>query len=414
MYNIENLLSQISDINKKYVVINEKTGKNFNIFDITSISSNEVIICKILYELINPNGSHGQKDKYLKLFLKEVLNITEQDYKFVKVSKEYLIKNNRRIDLYVETDNYKIPIEVKIYAGDQNKQCYDYYKYAYNSKLFYLTLDGNMPSAESMDGLDLSCVIPVSFKYDIINWLNSCLMDLETIKITPIREILFQLKDNINKLTGQVEGDLKMDIVDTIMKSNDNIKSAFDIAEVLPEVKIKITTDFFRELKKLFEENDYIIFDYDEEQIKKYYKKSKLEYLYITLEITQIFENLSIVLCITIDYCLHYTIGFSKLDKINKTSGNYLLLKDVEIQHGKEYKCLEDAMKNVIGDIRILENFYWEYILDNKNQEYDFKTFTSSCIELVDKYIKEAKRIYDKLNGYIANISKLMKTDKEE
>jgi hypothetical protein len=41
---------------------------------------------------------------------------------------EYIIDGNRRIDLYIETISHKIPIEVKIHAGDQDKQCFDYYK----------------------------------------------------------------------------------------------------------------------------------------------------------------------------------------------------------------------------------------------------------------------------------------------
>ncbi|HEY8890494.1 MAG TPA: hypothetical protein VIM70_09590 [Clostridium sp.] len=54
--NIKILLAQISAISKKYDLIYQKTGGYFNIFDIANIESDEVIICRIIYELLNPKG----------------------------------------------------------------------------------------------------------------------------------------------------------------------------------------------------------------------------------------------------------------------------------------------------------------------------------------------------------------------
>lgn len=69
----EILLSQISSISKAYDKISMKTGGRFNIFRILDIASNEVTICKVLYELLNPKGCHYQGTVYLELFLKQVL-----------------------------------------------------------------------------------------------------------------------------------------------------------------------------------------------------------------------------------------------------------------------------------------------------------------------------------------------------
>ena len=101
---IELLLSDIAHISQKYELINKNTGGYFNIFDILNIYRDEVSICKFIYELISPNGSHYQGYTYLKLFVENVLHMKFSDYEYKKavVHKEYVISNGRRIDLAIE------------------------------------------------------------------------------------------------------------------------------------------------------------------------------------------------------------------------------------------------------------------------------------------------------------------------
>ena len=124
---IEMLLSEISHISRKYEILNQKTGGYFNIFNIANIESDEVCICRFIYELINPKGSHYQGYTYLKMFVEEVLNMKFNDYDYKKavVKREYVICNGRRVDLVIEIADKVIPIEVKIYAKDQENQCYE-------------------------------------------------------------------------------------------------------------------------------------------------------------------------------------------------------------------------------------------------------------------------------------------------
>jgi hypothetical protein len=67
---------------------------------------------------------HGQKDRFLQLFLK-ILQINHK-LKNPQVYCEYLIKNNRRIDIVIEDVDFIIAIEAKIYAKDQENQLLDY------------------------------------------------------------------------------------------------------------------------------------------------------------------------------------------------------------------------------------------------------------------------------------------------
>ena len=88
--NIEFLLAEISEISNKYSLINQKTGGHFNIFEIAGINSDEVKICKVLYELLNPRGSHFQGYTYLKLFAENVLHFafSDSEYQGAKIYQE--------------------------------------------------------------------------------------------------------------------------------------------------------------------------------------------------------------------------------------------------------------------------------------------------------------------------------------
>ena len=79
--------------------------------------------------------------------------VDERAIKKAVVVREKLIKNNRRIDLFLKVDKKEIPIEVKLYAADQDKQCADYFEYAVDSPSEYLTLDGHEPIQESKGNL---------------------------------------------------------------------------------------------------------------------------------------------------------------------------------------------------------------------------------------------------------------------
>jgi len=68
IYQFQNLLYQVNAITAKYKKVIDLTGENFNIFRILKVESSEVKThSAFIAELLNPNGSHGQKDTFLKL-----------------------------------------------------------------------------------------------------------------------------------------------------------------------------------------------------------------------------------------------------------------------------------------------------------------------------------------------------------
>lgn len=210
--NIEEMLKNITAISEKYDLVNQKTGGCFNIFRIMDISTNEVKICQLIYELLNPYGSHYQGNIYLKLFVEHVLKIDNFNYTGARVFREYLTSQNRRIDLVIENSTITIPIEVKIYADDQVNQLNDYFKMARGANVFYLTLFERDPDKKSIGNMNTNVITNITFKKDIVNWIDRCLQLRETITIAPIREVLLQFRMMMRTLTNQM-GTLKNIII---------------------------------------------------------------------------------------------------------------------------------------------------------------------------------------------------------
>ena len=150
---IETLLSEVSKILKEHKQNRIKNGDDFNIFKITGIQSDEVKICRMLAEIIDPNGTHSEGQFFIRSFVKKVLylDIAEDELISARVYVEYHTGADRRIDIAIVTNKRFVPIEVKIYAEDQTRQCKDYYDFALTqkkpveSKVYYLTLDGHLP-----------------------------------------------------------------------------------------------------------------------------------------------------------------------------------------------------------------------------------------------------------------------------
>lgn len=156
----------------------------FNIFRVLKLTNKEISTqSKIIAELLNPYSKfHNQSKDFFNLFIKFVLNdvINLDDY---QVKLEYEIKKlgtYGRIDILIEDlkNNKAIIIENKIYAKDQKDQLKRYlnfgdekYQNRNNFKILYLNPQG---SNDHIDTDVKNIVITVSYKKELINWLNEC------------------------------------------------------------------------------------------------------------------------------------------------------------------------------------------------------------------------------------------------
>jgi hypothetical protein len=155
-----------------------------------------------------------------------------------KVTAEYAIDENRRIDITLEDGRIFVPIEVKIWAGDQPKQVADYYEFAkkknsVNVPVLYLTIDGHEPSDFSKAGAGKDGYMPLSFRDDILAWLEACALGNMPETTVPVRENLRQLIAAIKSLCGKSE-DAEMEdaIFKLVTRDDDSVRAALAICGV--------------------------------------------------------------------------------------------------------------------------------------------------------------------------------------
>ena len=230
---LQSLLSQVEAIRNKYDQITEITGEKFNIFSILGLQDNEVRLhSNLLNELLNPKGRHGQKDKFLILFIdlinskikdeiiieksknissQKIISFnTEQAISRVEINAGKINKDTSeggRVDIIVNDNNrHGIIIENKVWAGDQEEQLLRYHNYGeivYSSfHLIYLTIDGREPTEFSTKrSLSTEQYLCLSYEEDIILWLEQCRKECSQLPI--IRETITQYINQLNNYSGK-------------------------------------------------------------------------------------------------------------------------------------------------------------------------------------------------------------------
>lgn len=271
--NINNLLQNVSTIQKKYDDICTITGENFNIFSVLKMDSNEVRMhSAFIGELLNPKGSHGLKEVPLEIFIsllkskfnqadtKEIgTNFNEDKFildteSAVTTVEKYIGFTNEdkteggRIDIITEDKNKNaIIIENKIYANEQTNQLIRYNNYSKNAPILYLTLYGDAPTSHGKlkENIDY---FNISYKDDIKNWLKLCLK--EAVEFAMLREVIKQYLYLIKKLTNQtINQKMSEEIVKTMRL---NIKSSFEISNNLNELRKSLFSSFIEKFLNMF------------------------------------------------------------------------------------------------------------------------------------------------------------------
>ena len=260
---VQNLLTHVNTITKKNTEIANADGSRFNLFRIFGVDHYENTHSAILAELLNPNGTHGLKHKFVQSFL-DSLNINKYidlDYENCTVFTEFQTINGRLDILIRDTNKKAIIIENKIYADDQWEQLKRYNDFAKiefgegNYMLLYLTLTGNEASPQSAQNVDYS---QISYCNDIINWLNKCVEIAARFPI--VRESIVQYINHLKKLTNQdMDTKNKEEIVKLLTKP-ENIEAALIISQNMTSIKESIVYENFnKDLEEIANELNLVL-----------------------------------------------------------------------------------------------------------------------------------------------------------
>ncbi|MEC3965626.1 PD-(D/E)XK nuclease family protein [Flagellimonas halotolerans] len=233
-------------------------GENFNVFSILNMEHKENgTHSAFLGELLNPNGSHSKGNLFLQLFLQTIDNNTMNwDKASVILEKHIGFRDDAnllggRVDIYITDQVNSICIENKIYASDQNVQLQRYCNHnKENNTVYYLTLNGSDASSESKGELIADRdYYRISYKNDIIDWLETCLK--ESAEEPILRESIRQYIILIKRLTNQLTDKAMEKEMHKLVKENYN--AAQKIGNAISDVEREITKQFVDEIAKHLE-----------------------------------------------------------------------------------------------------------------------------------------------------------------
>jgi len=276
MNDLEVLLENIEEIKQKHEVLNQREAKGFNVFSLLLKAGDEDNLhTKFLYDLLNPQGSHHQGTLFLELFLAELK---------LEISSSSLVgfREKYHIDILLKSSTNAILIENKIYSHDHSSQLSRYVKKmrreGYKKKqitLIYLTLFGHAPTEQKMQ----KSVTIVSYRKDIVNWLNACIVKTENIPI--LRETLKQYLNLVKELTHQsTEKGFMLDTKNFLLKEN-NLQKVIALEEAIVEAKIEVQLDFWHTLlAKLIPHYAFSFYNLNKDSslrhsVRRYYKLQK-------------------------------------------------------------------------------------------------------------------------------------------
>lgn len=226
----------------------------FNIFRVLGVQTKEVIICRFIAELLDPNGTHEMGKEPLAAFFENVLKEKAPDgIGNARIETEEPIDKERRVDIAIHIGNKVFPLEVKIWAGDQDSQLFDYYSYYKKKKsidkIYYLTPYGWKPSQTSVQSLDPANVKCISFVEDILAWLNhltktDMLGCVET-SIQQFKEIIIDMCKE-NQQLEIIKTVLNLDS-ENVFEVNDTLKAAVAIINEEDALRERIIVNYLIE-----------------------------------------------------------------------------------------------------------------------------------------------------------------------
>jgi len=198
---LDSFWSGFSKASSDWASRDQTQAQRFNLFRLLELPRLEKNHSKILKELLDPKGMHGQGKQLLEIFLDRI-GFGHLKAKLVgahvEVKTEVWVTEESRLDIIIRCFPWFIlVIENKIGSGEGSTQTQKYWNWLKTQELrsdgerilIFLTIHGERASVEQAH-----CS---SYLHDIRAWLEKC---LEIVTAPRIREILRQYLETIEEL----------------------------------------------------------------------------------------------------------------------------------------------------------------------------------------------------------------------
>jgi hypothetical protein len=398
----------------------------YNIFNVLEVTEKEVIMCRFLTDLLNPEGQHGCGILFLKSFFENVLKkeqINDILLTYTKVVKEYGIDDERRIDIAIYNSRFFIPMEVKIYAGEQECQCYDYYTYGKlfddNVKIIYLTRYGTIPteySRKAKNGteiLPIDKIICISWEKDIYEWLSAFLVQLDE----PIKSLVSQYIDAIRFIADRREDRIMENCMNILYESSDFFNAGVQIEKIMKSAKLKLMRLVFDNLKTemnkiapkfgLELENKFNYYSYEDiKRHEKFYDSANSTYPGLNYVIKKAkFKKANLQMWFRIEIAENLYAGITLFDTEAEPQCGYSRGYEVDSISAKQ---INEAAKYLNKDIIMPTDWWltWCYPNGKLQDDYyadvpNFKDMNQCAINLVNiqnrtEFVENAVKVFEK------------------
>ena len=258
--------------------LDRQLARQFNAFDY--LRTDELGLSKMIGDLLDPDGPHGQGQVFLRLLLDGVKFDYGGDLRNSRVDVELTIEGQRRLDIAVHIDDrHCLAIENKPYAGDQENQIRDYLdwlrtKYGDSFLLIYLSPRGEAPSDYSVKRDDLPNdddkaattfkIMPYHraedgagdddfelFRIDfgLADWLRECRKHCD---VERLRWFLREAETFCERRFGgsaMTAGEHQI-VKDFVLADNRNLAMAYAIQRAWPEIYAAVCSQFLETIAK--------------------------------------------------------------------------------------------------------------------------------------------------------------------
>ena len=306
--------------------LDAKLARRFNVFDYLKSKSGprvkEVTLSRVIADLLDPSGSHGQGTLFLECLLRGLDLDWESEISLqgARIGVERQIDGNRRLDVSVHIGkDHCLAIENKPYAPDQPNQVKDYLcglmKYK-KSLLIYLSASGGPPAEDSatfddLDMLDknhLFKIMPYDktgvghweddfdrcrVDYSLAHWLADCRKSCD---VDRLRWFLHEAETFCEKQFGgnNVTDTEASTIKEFVLSDERSWKTALVLATSLPKIMKDVRKKVCRDALDLIWQGDWGALADDEEW--DWSRNDETEDSYILMRRKSWLEHISVAL----------------------------------------------------------------------------------------------------------------------
>jgi hypothetical protein len=205
----------------------------------------------VLAQLLDPEQPHGQKERFLNLFLKLVGAGWQGTGAKVFCERR---GEGGQPDIFVKMPGGILMIENKLQAGDQPEQIRRYIERCENERqpwrLAYLTPSGKEPTSLTADELKQhlgsGTLRLLSYESDITKWLEECLAQCKAKRASAfIQDLIVYIRTNV---MGRLSVEANEHVIEEAVSSVETVEAAMEVIAAAEDIQARSRNELQEQL----------------------------------------------------------------------------------------------------------------------------------------------------------------------